>query len=45
MVPVMPQEYLPGNGMKDTGVAMTGGQRTGYNAVADVELRGNKGQS
>lgn len=45
MVPVMPQEYSPDNGMKDPGVAVTGGRGTGHSAVADVELRGNEGQS
>lgn len=45
MIPVIPQEYSPGNGMKDTGAAVTGGQGTGHKAVADVELQGTEAQS
>lgn len=45
MIPVMLQEYSPGNGVKDTGVAVTGGQGTGQKAIANVQLMDNEGQS
>lgn len=45
MVAVMPQEDPPDNGMKGTGVAVTGGRGTGHKAVANVELQDNEGQS
>ena len=43
MIPVMLQEYSPGNGVKDTGVAVTGGQGTGQKAIANVQLMDNEG--
>lgn len=45
MIPVMLQEYSPGSGMQDTGVAVPEGQRIGHKAVANVELQGSEGQS
>lgn len=45
MIPVMLQEYSPGNGVKETGVAVTGGQGTGQKAIANVQLMDNEGQS
>lgn len=45
MIPVMLQEYSPGNAVQDTGVAVTEGQQIRHKAVANVELQGSEGQS